>query len=183
MEILLIGGLHATIVVVFVWARLWYFQSSKRASILTALSYDPIVALHVFYTWYCFTQITSISTAKTVISLIVLVSSIGLFLWTIKSSNGGKLAFETTVEHIYTQGAYAIVRHPFYASYILCWSIGNFLFNSLILHITLLYLVGFYFVSARREEEYLLKSSHSDEYRKYFIEVGMFFPRISKWIN
>ena len=87
-------------------------------------------------------------------------------------------AFSNEVGSIVTTGPFKIVRHPFYTSYMLAWFASSFLFNSLLLWITLLYLVAFYYLSAKKEEGVILKSVYSKEYENYVRNVGMFLPRI-----
>lgn len=180
MEILVLASFYALILGSFIWARLFYFEREAKSNLLTTLLYDPAVATHVILTFFCLFQPEQISIGIFILAFISLTASLCLFFWTIKSAERSKLAFKDDIHALYTRGAYGLVRHPFYLSYILTWSISSYLFNFWPLHITLGYLVCFYIVSARREERHILESSHSDEYRKYCNKVGMFFPRISK---
>ncbi len=91
--------------------------------------------------------------------------------------------FNNEVDQLITDGAYSLVRHPFYLSYTLTWLATSIPSDLMLPKITLVYLVAFYIFSARREEEALLSSTYSLEYGKYRNEVGMFFPRIIRWIN
>lgn len=98
-------------------------------------------------------------------------------------SGSKKLVFNNDIDRLKTDGPYGLVRHPFYLSYALTWGAMTLSTDLPIQWITLVYLLAFYFLSARREEKALLRSAYSEEYGKYRSEVGMFFPRIIRWIN
>lgn len=55
------------------------------------------------------------------------------------------------------------------------------MFNSSILWITLTYMMVYYYLAAKSEEEAILLGDFSDEYRQYCQNIGMFLPRITKW--
>jgi protein-S-isoprenylcysteine O-methyltransferase Ste14 len=81
-------------------------------------------------------------------------------------------------QHIVTWGAYARVRHPFYASFLLAL-IGAFLFAPAIgTAATLLWGVVQLNRTAAREEKRLAASEFGAEYRAYIARTGRFLPRL-----
>lgn len=80
--------------------------------------------------------------------------------------------------HIVTWGAYARIRHPFYASFILAL-LGAFVFApSLATAATLLLGVIQLNRTAAREEKRLAASEFGAEYRAYVARTGRFLPRL-----
>lgn len=166
-----------------IWARLWFFNTQATQVTAWVRLYDPIVGVQVLTTLYKFYSAPESTIISSWAWLAALLVSISLFWWTILTSRKLDFAFSNTVGDLHTTGPYALVRHPFYVSYILLWASTTFLFNSVFLWFTLLYLITFYFMSAREEEKVILSSEHSKEYFEYRQRVGMFLPRILKWEN
>ncbi|MCG8415413.1 MAG: isoprenylcysteine carboxylmethyltransferase family protein [Pseudomonadales bacterium] len=183
LESYLIAGLFTTIIVSFVWARFWFFESSTDGSKLALTLYDPAVVLHVGGTLYGLVLIEDLSVFRFLTALICMGSGGILFLWTLRSADSKKLVFNNEIDHLMTTGAYGFVRHPFYLSYSLVWFGSVIATNLPPLLITLVYLTAFYYKSALTEERALIRSTYSEEYGKYRNEVGMFFPRIKSWIS
>lgn len=80
--------------------------------------------------------------------------------------------------HVVTHGPYAVVRHPFYASFLL-GLLGVLValpgMGTLLCFAVALLLLD---VTARREERRLLASPFGDEYRAYMRRAGRFAPRL-----
>ncbi|MFT7470578.1 MAG: protein-S-isoprenylcysteine O-methyltransferase Ste14 [Kiritimatiellia bacterium] len=139
------------------------------------------MGIQILTTLYSFYYTPDIPILASSLWLAALLLSISLFWWAISTARKLDFAFSKNVGDLLTSGPYAVVRHPFYASYILLWASTTILFNSVFLWFTLLYLVTFYFMSARDEEKVIMSSEHSKEYFEYRQRVGMFLPRIRKW--
>lgn len=77
-----------------------------------------------------------------------------------------------------TTGAYGLVRHPLYLSYILM-SLGLFLLLSNILFLGCFVGLLCYYFPAKKEEVMLLEK-FGMQYEEYKSRVGMFFPKIRK---
>ena len=182
-QLIILGIGFTTIIVSFVWARIKLFESSAKSSILAFLVYDCVVAIHIFYSFYGLANSSSISTFTFISAAACLLLGGSLFAWTANMSGSKKLVFNNDIDRLKTDGPYGLVRHPFYLSYALTWGAMTLSTDLPIQWITLVYLLAFYFLSARREEKALLRSAYSEEYGKYRSEVGMFFPRIIRWIN
>jgi len=78
--------------------------------------------------------------------------------------------------HIVTWGAYRRVRHPFYASFLLCLLGTVLVLPHPLTAITLLYALVALNLTAAREERRLAASEFGDEYRKYMQHTGRFWP-------
>ncbi|MGH7481890.1 MAG: methyltransferase family protein [Longimicrobiales bacterium] len=84
---------------------------------------------------------------------------------------------DDTPELLVTHGAYARVRHPFYAAFLLALCACALAAPHVA---TLLALAGgatALTLTARREERRLLASPHGDAYRAYMLRTGRFLPR------
>ena len=170
--------LYIAIVLSLIWARLRFFKMTSGTPRLSALLYDATVATQIITTLVLMFTTSGKFLPLLAASVCLYVLSLALFWWAILTAKNLDFAFSNEVGDIVTTGPFGIVRHPFYVSYILAWLASTFLFNSLILWITLAYLIAFYFLSARKEEKVILQSVYSKEYGKYIQNVGMFLPRI-----
>ena len=172
---------YTTIIAALIWARFNYFKVDTDKAKRSSLLYDPVVSFHIGFTAYLFIASPSIPLFKFIPVVAAYLTSVALFYSCLSVSKNFDFANSGNSHEIITSGPYAYVRHPFYISYIVLWSSNTILFNSLILWITLIYLLVFYFYSAIEEEKTILQSKCSREYEQYRLNVGMFLPRITKW--
>lgn len=172
---------YTTIIVVWIWARYNYFRVDSKRSRMSSYLYDPIAAIHIAFTYFCFSISTSLNTTSAFLALAFYIFGLFIFVRSISMADHFSFAFGDEIDQLITQGTYSYVRHPLYLSYTLVWLGSALLFNSIILWITLIYLMSFYFFSAKKEEEAILKSKYSREYAEYCKNVGMFLPRIRGW--
>lgn len=175
-------SLYLLIVASLVWARLRFFRVNKGTSLPAALVYDGAVTVQILVTLYYMISSPQISPLLFYVSAASYLGSLLLFWWSIRTAKSLDFAFSDSVGRIITSGPFRIVRHPFYVSYIVVWLTSSLLFNSPMLWITLLCLMTFYFLSASKEERVILESSYSGQYSQYIEDVGMFLPRIMKWV-
>ena len=178
---ILLLALYTMMVGSLIWARFRFLRICPGASKVSSIFYDPTVVIHILSTYY-YMLITPVGNSfhATLAAALYIISLI-LFWWSISTAKQLDFAFSDNVGEIITNGPFGFIRHPFYVSYILCWFTGSLLFNSLLLWITLTYLIFFYFLSARREENVILQSTYSTEYASYKKEIGMFLPRVTQW--
>jgi protein-S-isoprenylcysteine O-methyltransferase Ste14 len=85
---------------------------------------------------------------------------------------------EDAPSHIVTWGAYARIRHPFYASFLLALMAAFLYVPHPGTAATLLYGIVVLNATAQREERRLLASEFGDEYAAYRARTGRFWPRI-----
>jgi protein-S-isoprenylcysteine O-methyltransferase Ste14 len=73
-------------------------------------------------------------------------------------------------------GPYQFVRHPIYTSYALGWIGGAIASMAPLAVLMTLIMLGLYVVSARTEEQAILRSDFADTYRGYQKSTTMFIP-------
>jgi len=173
--------LYFLIVFSLIWARLRFFKMDSGTALPLALSYDLAVAAQMLATAWSFYSVTDITKPALLFSGLLYMLSLMIFWWSIVTAKSLDFAFSSHVGNIVTSGPFGLFRHPFYVSYMVAWFSSTFLFNSLILWITLVYLVAFYVLSARKEERTIMLSEQAEKYQLYKRNVGMFLPRIKKW--
>lgn len=172
---------YTTIIVSLVWARFRFFEVSHATPSFIARLYDPAVLLQFIFTFYGLLDLSKSLSKVAYLTTILYVISLSLFWWSIKTTKRMGFALTSRVDHLFTTGPYAWIRHPFYTSYICAWVGSSMLFNSWILWITLAYLLIFYYQVAQREEKIIIDREYSSSYQEYRQQVGMFFPRIIQW--
>ncbi|WP_242344503.1 methyltransferase family protein [Anaeromyxobacter terrae] len=126
--------------------------------------------------------LTPVPPARLAAALVLFALSLGLFLWAARVNRERPLllAFAAHVpEHLQTRGPYLLVRHPFYASYLLAFAGG--LVAAGTAWLLPLFGVGFYtyWQAAAREERGFAASPLAGAHREYAERVGMFVPRLS----
>jgi protein-S-isoprenylcysteine O-methyltransferase Ste14 len=114
-------------------------------------------------------------------ALTIFVVSLALFLWAVRTTRSQrlKLAFDPEQAGFLTRaGPYKLIRHPFYASYILFWlACAVATLHPLIL----IFLVAFSAVNltaAYREEHAFERSPFAAEYMKYRKTAGLLWPKL-----
>ena len=174
--------IYTTVIVVLVWARFRYFnQIDERTIWQGKWIYDPVAFLHISMSFYLLFTTMEVNQYAALACFALYVIGAALFLWSIVSSTNLKFASSNVGDTLITSGPYRFIRHPLYLSYTLIWIASCVLFNSLVLWITLIAMVAFYIVSAKREEAAIMNSEHSIMYKTYKNSVGMFLPRVTKW--
>jgi protein-S-isoprenylcysteine O-methyltransferase Ste14 len=129
---------------------------------------------------------TPVPPARLVSALVLLGAALGLFLWAARVNRERPLllAFADHVpNHLQTRGPYRLVRHPFYASYLLAFA-GGFVAAWSAWLLPLLALgVLMYWGAASREERGFAASPLAEAHRVYAREVGMFVPRLGAFVG
>jgi protein-S-isoprenylcysteine O-methyltransferase Ste14 len=111
-----------------------------------------------------------------------LVASLSLFAWSIRTLRRNHrltLAFSTdSPERMLTVGPYAMMRHPFYTSYLLTYLSVFVAAPSILSLLPVCFMSVVYGFAARYEERKFALSSHAVAYDQYRATTGMFFPRL-----
>lgn len=173
--------LYLLIAASLIWGRLRFFKVDSGTTTLTAVVYDLAVGGQLITTVYYMLNVIQFTQWVAVIAAVMYLLSLGLFWWSVVTARSLDFAFSGRAGSIVTTGPFRIVRHPFYTSYSLVWIASTVLFDSPVLWITLLYLMAFYYLSARKEEKVILESGNAKAYEAYQQDVGMFLPRIKRW--
>jgi protein-S-isoprenylcysteine O-methyltransferase Ste14 len=79
--------------------------------------------------------------------------------------------------HLVTYGAYARIRHPFYAAFLLAFLGAATAFPHAVTLLALAYGLIVLNATAAREERRLTASAFGEEYRRYLTRTGRFLPR------
>jgi protein-S-isoprenylcysteine O-methyltransferase Ste14 len=120
--------------------------------------------------------------ARMAVAAGLLALSLALFLWAARTNRERPLmlAFAASApEHLQTRGPYALVRHPFYASYLLAF-LGGLVAAATPWLVPAVALGAFtYWRAAAGEERGFAESPLRDAHRVYAARVGMFVPRVS----
>lgn len=178
---LIIGTLYTAIILSLIWARFRFFKIKTKQSKLVSYLNDPAVLIQLVFTYGLLWQSEYISITATVLVTLCYVSSLVLFWWAIKTAGALDFASSEAKGQVLTTGAFGLVRHPFYLSYILVWVSSSALFGSVYLWASCAVLILIYFSSAKREEASILASSHKLEYSAYMKAVSMFIPFMSSY--
>lgn len=117
---------------------------------------------------------------RCVLAEALLVLSTVMFVWALRSSQArlSEIYSTDSPNFINRTGAYNVVRHPFYTSYLLMYLAGACVTPPPVLLIQTLIMLAFYYHGARFEERKFSESSLAEDYRAYRQEVGMFFPKL-----
>lgn len=180
--IIFFGLIFLATTTTFIWARIFYFSSSKNKFSILYL-YDLLATFHIGMSIYCYYSYINIPLIRIWIAIIFIFLSLALFIWTTNHARGARIALNYKTKSLHTRGPYSMVRHPFYLSYILAWTSTTVLFNSFTLWITLSFLMAFYITIAHKEEKAISRGALAAEYKNYSKHAGMFLPRINRWKN
>jgi protein-S-isoprenylcysteine O-methyltransferase Ste14 len=124
----------------------------------------------------------TIPTSRGVIGAVLYAASLVLFWWAIRANRATPLSavFSPNLPvHMVEAGPYRYVRHPFYASYLLCWLGGVAGTAEPWLMLTVAIMFGVYVKAARDEEEKFRRSGLDGEYAAYRSRAGLFTPRLA----
>ena len=176
-----VGIAFSLAIISLIWGRYIFFNVRSTKNKYIAIFYDVIVTIQIGSTVYylIFGNPRPIGVQLLAITSYLLASL--LFYWSITTAKELDFAFSDRVGSLITNGPFKIVRHPFYTSYMVIWATNTIMFNSLLLWLSLLALIFFYYKSALKEENLILNSVHADEYNELRKNVGMFLPKVAQW--
>jgi len=164
-----------------IWARYFFFIVRSKSKTSIKLAYDLIVSVQILGTYFliAFGEIRPLLIQ--IIAVVAYTLATAFFFWSILTAKKLEFAFSDNVGTLITNGPFKFVRHPFYTSYIVIWATNTILFNSLLLWISFVALVAFYYLSALKEESLILKSTFAEDYTVMRQNVGMFLPKVTQW--
>lgn len=172
----LVVAVYTIIVLSLIWARFNFFKINSFQSRTVSYFNDPAVAVQLICTYKAILSANSLSPIKAAAVVFAYLCSLLLFWWAIRSSRNLAFAAEDSQGNIFTEGAFSLVRHPFYLSYMIVWFASTLLFGSLLLWLSLCILVVVYTVSAKLEEERISSGDKKEEYLEYQRKVRKFLP-------
>jgi protein-S-isoprenylcysteine O-methyltransferase Ste14 len=74
-------------------------------------------------------------------------------------------------------GPHAVIRHPFYLSYLLCWIAGVLATGQWLLLATVALMAWIYHRAALKEEAKFAASPMAEAYARYAATTGRYLPR------
>jgi protein-S-isoprenylcysteine O-methyltransferase Ste14 len=104
-----------------------------------------------------------------------------LFWWAIAASRAARLRFvfdADTPSGLITAGPYRLIRHPFYASYLLFWIGWSLASASPFASAIVAFFAFAYTAASSTEEQSFARSALADDYRRYRAATGRFWPRL-----
>jgi protein-S-isoprenylcysteine O-methyltransferase Ste14 len=121
--------------------------------------------------------------ARAAAAVATLGAAVALFSWAARVNRERPLGLAfaaASPQHVQVRGPYAVVRHPFYASYLLAF-LGGWIAAGTP-WIAPLFALGVvtYWRAARGEERGFLGSPLADAYAAYARRVGMFVPLVGR---
>lgn len=177
-QIAVLGLCYSANIASLIWARFFFFEIKSNVSRKISYVNDPTVAVQIIATYYSLLIVELESDINFFLSSLYVISLI-LFWWSIQTA--GRLSFASgdLSGKLLTTGSYALIRHPFYMSYILIWLASAVLFNSMVLWAAFAILTTVYYLSAKKEEADILAGPMSHEYEEYKKKAGMFWPKLN----
>lgn len=163
----------------FIWVALFYFGNKDKTSQREFQLIKNLGALFILAHWLA--AVYPKSFAYSFIGTILLIAS-SLLLWQsiyLHRKQPLDFAFSSVEPKKLTKrGAYSLVRHPIYLSYLLGWVGGALASGWLLLLVSAIVMGGIYIKAIEQEEEAFLKSDFSSEYFLYSKKVKRLIPFI-----
>jgi protein-S-isoprenylcysteine O-methyltransferase Ste14 len=122
----------------------------------------------------------------TFVAAIAYLGSMALYWWTISVNRKTPLsaAFSPDLPtHLVQRGPYRVIRHPFYASYLLMWTAAVPASADWRVLITVAFMIAVYISAARAEERKFSNSALAGAYREYRSRTGLLVPNPLKLLS
>jgi protein-S-isoprenylcysteine O-methyltransferase Ste14 len=175
MQVILIASTSVPFVL-FASAGIWHFGGALKSggrlvSVASLLGYAAIVY-----------SIATRDGAPVWAALGVILQSLSVFLfgWCIGTSGKRNLSLafsENCSPRLVTEGPYALVRHPFYTSYLVFWLAGIVVAPTIFTALAFVLLAAIYVYAARREDA-VLAQRFQGEYPQWRKVTGAFLPKM-----
>jgi len=165
------------------WGLARFFRilgRDRRGHLLIAWATLGAVAAHSVAILFFYRH----GTARFAIAMALYVISLGLFWWCVQVNRARplSLAFSSDLpDHLVQDGPYAVMRHPFYASYLVCWIAGVLATGQWVLLATVVLMGWIYHRAALREEAKFAASPLAGAYARYAASTGRYMPRLAVW--
>lgn len=122
----------------------------------------------------------------TIVATMAYLGSMALYWWTISVNRKTPLsaAFSPDLPtHLVQRGPYRVIRHPFYASYLLMWAAAVPASGDWRVLITVAFMIAVYISAARAEERKFSHSALAGAYREYRSRTGLLVPNPLKLLS
>ena len=163
------------------WAVRGHFCGRAATGMQVATAVNAVAMLwFVADRWRVLSGRSPVAPWRELITIIITFAALALFWWAIATTRRNRLTLAFSNDQptfLLDQGPYAMVRHPFYTSYILFWvgaaaDAGLPLFWVVPIIVTALYTRA-----ASLEERKFVRSDLATRYQDYQIRTGMLVPR------
>lgn len=158
----------------FASAGIWHFGSGAKAgtNLVSIASLASFVAV-VVSIW------SHEPSVAAVLGVVFQCLSAFLFGWSVGTSGRRTLSLafgDSRSTRLLTEGPYAVVRHPFYTSYLLFWIGGVLVAPTVWTAVSLVVMIVIYRQASRREDEGLARHFPA-EFPQWRSKTGAFFPK------
>jgi protein-S-isoprenylcysteine O-methyltransferase Ste14 len=171
----------------FGWGVVRFFE--RRAGLRWRTAIVALFGL-AFGAWHAVAIGTAaVGTSRSMIAIGLLAGSIALFRSAVVACGGRTLTaiFERDLPRALVQsGPYRLIRHPFYASYMLFWFAGWIASASTAALVSAFVMLAVYAGAIRAEERKFAASSLASEYAIYRRSAGAMTPRfqtLAGWLR
>ncbi len=171
-----------TVFASFCWAARFHFRPGRMPLGMKLISVASIVAFVMFGVRLWLRS----SEMGCGVALAFIAGSGLLFGWTLHSTRQDPpgIAFSTVQpERLFCHGPYRLLRHPFYASYLLFWLATCLAAPGISGWMALAVLTALYVEAIRREEGGFAQSPLRGAYEDYRKTTGVFLPRLGSLLR
>lgn len=172
--------LYVLNVLAFSWGAIFFFSQKGPVGSRYRIVQASSVTAWVTQAWFLF-PVTEASEFGIGGICIALLGTLGLFLWAIRTTSTARLSLiysNDLPSFVLKAGPYQFFRHPFYASYLICYLVAALFSLSLFSILSFVMMAVVYFHAARAEESKFVRSPLAEEYSVYKKEVAAFLPFI-----
>lgn len=160
-------------------ARFFTSPSTERRTFLVKLGTTLSVIVHIAAIVWFYRH----GDARFAAAMAIYALSLWLFWWAVAVNRRRPLSIAYSLDapqHLMVDGPYALVRHPLYVSYELCWVAGVVATGQWALLATVLGMGWLYHDAARAEEAKFARSGLAGDYARYAARTGRYFPRLPR---
>jgi len=161
--------------ILFASAGIWHFGGSHKFGTKIVTVTSILGYMSAIYAIFIAGYIGIWSALGVALHLI----SMFLFGWAVGTSGRKTLGLalnDASSRRLITDGPYALVRHPFYTSYIIFWTSNAIIAVSIFTILPAVLLLLLYILTAHREDK-ALAQLFEDEYPSWHSNTGAFFPK------
>lgn len=180
-------ALFATLVstaffVCMAWAVRGHFRGLAAVGMKAATAINAAaMAWFVWERWRVLSHRSALPPWRDATSMTMTILALALFWWAVATTRRTRLTLAFSADSpsfLVEEGPYALVRHPFYTSYVLFWIGASFSSATLMFWIVPVAITGLYFRAATLEEFKFRQSALATRYRDYQSRTGMMLPRL-----
>jgi len=156
-----------------------HFKPTKNSFGNTAVRFLSLIGSFVLV--FITISIEQKNPIASVLAIVISVTSGLIFIFAARatvSKNLGLVFAQNVSKELVTSGIYKHIRNPFYTAYLLYWLswISATMFSVFAVLIFILFTIIYYFAVKKEEER--LAEAFGDQYSRYLLNSGRFFPQL-----